>query len=244
MKFHGQNDEDRIAYHYFQRFPEGSLRKTYLDVGAFDGVDLSNTLLFENLGWQGICVEANSEVFPRLRANRRCVCLNVACSDREEMVEFFSEDRVAPLGTIGREAAEKINAAGRWSVDAKQTIQAMTVDQILAGYEMPEIDFVSIDVDGSEIAVLRGFDLQRARPKLICIETNLAMVKKGRWPRSHADEIDGIITAAGYHLMTSNGCNSFYCREKLTALDRFVLGWKGIASRIGGRLGRSASGQV
>ena len=120
MKFHGQDKEDRLAYHFFQRFPEKSLRKTYFDVGAYDGVDLSNSLLFEELGWRGICVEANSEVFPRLRANRRCVCLNVACSDREEIGDFFSESRVGPLGTIGREAAEKINAAGRWSVDATQ----------------------------------------------------------------------------------------------------------------------------
>ena len=113
----------------------------------------------------------------------------------------------------------------------------MTVDQILASQEMPEVDFVSIDVDGSEIEVLRGFNLERAKPKLICIETNMPMVKQGRWPRSHADEIHRIITDAGYHLMTINGCNSFYCREELTAMDRLVMWLRNIWSRIKERLG-------
>src|SRR5438477_6627714 len=106
MKFHGQNYEDRIAYHYFQRFPDATLRKTFLDVGAYDGADLSNSLVFEELGWKGICVEANSDVFPRLQANRRCICLNVACSDREGFANYYGESNVTPLGTIGGQAAE------------------------------------------------------------------------------------------------------------------------------------------
>ena len=238
MKFHGQFEEDRIAFHYFQRFRAADLRKTYLDVGAYDGADLSNTLLFEELGWKGICVEANSAVFPQLRANRKCICLNMGCSDTEGSGDFYGEQGLTALGTINKQAAGVLNASEKWNVSAKHTIPTRTVDRILEENQMPEIDFVSIDVDGSELEVLRGFDLRRAKPKLICIETNLGMVAKGKWPRAHADEIHRIISEAGYFLLMTNRCNSFYSFDKLSAADRLVLGLRGFASRVRQRLSR------
>ena len=244
MKFHGQFEEDRIAYHYFQRFRPADLRKTYLDVGAFDGAHLSNTLLFEELGWKGICVEANTAVFPELRANRKCICLNVGCSDTEGSGDFYGEEGLTALGTINRQAADVLNATEKWHVSARHTIPMRTVDRILEDNQMPEIDFASIDVDGSELEVLRGFNLRRAKPKLICIETNLGMVGKGRWPRAHSEEIHRIISEAGYFLLMANQCNSFYSFDKLSAAERFVLWLRGFASRISRRLSRPARGRI
>src|SRR5215472_7304519 len=56
----------------------------FLDIGAGDGVDLSNTYILENrYGWRGICIEANPDAFEVLRKNRCCQCVN-ACVDQAE----------------------------------------------------------------------------------------------------------------------------------------------------------------
>lgn len=222
IQFYGQKQEDRVAYRFFQFFPETDLTKTFLDVGAYDGVHLSNTLVFEQLGWKGICVEADAQAFAQLQRNRRCICLNVACAEKEGTVDFFTEPN-RPMGTTDAAAAEKLKAGWHFQADERRQVRAMTVDQILDEHGMREVDFASIDVDGAEVQVLRGFDLGRARPRLICIETNMKQVRKGKWPREHVEEIDRILRTAGYYLLKVHGANSFYARDSLTAWQWFKL---------------------
>jgi FkbM family methyltransferase len=219
MTFYGQKEEDRIAYQFLKLFPEAELKRTFLDVGAYDGKHLSNTLIFEEMGWRGICVEADEQAFESLRQNRKCICLNVACGEKEGTVEFFTEpDR--PMGTTNAEAAEKLKAGWHFQSGERKQVRSTTVDRILETNSFKEIDFVSIDVDGAEVQVLRGFDLDRARPRLICIETNMKQVKAGKWPREHVDEIDHIITSYGYYLLKVHGANSFYARDPLPILTK------------------------
>ena len=207
--FYGQKLEDKVAYQFLQKFPETELRRTYLDVGAYDGVHLSNSRLFEELGWQGICVEANPQAFEALRKNRSCICLNVACSDRTAEIEFFAQPG-RPMGTTNVEAINSLKKTWHFKPGERSVVPAKTVDEILRENGLPQIDFASIDVDGAEISVLKGFDLRRANVKLLCIETNLKQVRRGRWPRERVLEIDRLITEQGYKLMKIRGANSFY----------------------------------
>jgi len=56
----------------------------FLDIGAHDGIYLSNTLLLEKrYGWNGICIEGNPDTFVDLQQNRQAVCINT-CVDRIE----------------------------------------------------------------------------------------------------------------------------------------------------------------
>ena len=209
MNFYGQKLEDKVAYEFFQRFPEGQLRRTYIDIGAYDGLHLSNSRLFEELGWSGICVEANPEAFQVLQKSRSCLCLNLACSDRDAELEFFAQPG-RPMGTTNLSAIEHLKTGWHFKPGERELVKATTVNQILLEHNMPEVDFASIDVDGAELSVLRGFDLTRANVKLICIETNLKAVRRGKWPRERVLEIDALIRNHGYQLMLIRGANSFY----------------------------------
>jgi FkbM family methyltransferase len=223
MTFYGQKQEDRIAYQFLKRLPESQLKKTFLDVGAYDGKHLSNTLLFEELGWRGICIEADEHAFRALRENRKCICVNSACAEKEGTVDFYTEPN-RPIGTTNAEAAEKLKAGGHFQSTEKKRIPATTVNKILETHGMVEIDFVSIDVAGAEVQVLRGFDLMRTKPKLVCIETNMKQVKSGKWPRKHVDSIHRIMTGYGYYLLKVHGANSFYAWDRLSWLDRLLMG--------------------
>ncbi len=224
MEFYGQHQEDRLAYRYLKRFPKDRLHRTFLDIGAYDGRHLSNTYLFEQLGWTGVCVEPDAEAFGELQKNRKCVCLNMACSDHEGSIDFYTHPG-RPMGTTNPDAVEQLATGWRkkFEPELRKNIPCQTLDRILDDHGFREIDFVSIDVDGAEVQVLRGFDLKRAQPKLICIETNLKKVEAKKWSREHVDEIDRIITAEGYQLFAVLGPNSFYAKDRHPRLTRFLM---------------------
>jgi FkbM family methyltransferase len=153
----------------------------FVDVGAFDGVHLSNTLSFEQQGWRGICLEPHPTYFPYLVANRKdSICLSSACveSRRTKSVRFLSE----PLGLLsGIRADLTPNMTGRYAIRGMKfpgftavEVPAITLNEILDAH-LPsgrEIDFVSIDVEGTELEVVKGLDLKRFPARLLVVESN------------------------------------------------------------------------
>ena len=62
----------------------------FLDLGALDGKTHSNSLMLEKkYGWNGICIEANPEVFPMLSSNRNCMCVNSLLDNENDMLKEF-----------------------------------------------------------------------------------------------------------------------------------------------------------
>jgi hypothetical protein len=69
LKFQGQFFQDMIAFLYLQNKKDGF----YLDIGANDGISGSNTYIFEQIGWNGICIEPQPDVYKILKKYRNCV---------------------------------------------------------------------------------------------------------------------------------------------------------------------------
>ena len=88
-QYFSQLGEDCLLALFFEFKSHGF----FVDVGAFDGIYLSNTYFFEQLGWTGICVEASPTYFNLCVRNRpRSKCYNVACLDADRgMVDFRVE---------------------------------------------------------------------------------------------------------------------------------------------------------
>jgi hypothetical protein len=97
-------------------------------------------------------------------------------------------------------------------------VKVTTLDAILSQAGNPTIDFVTMDVEGTQFDVLRGFDLQRNRPKLLLMEDHLYNLKAHRY-----------LGRAGYRLLKRTGLNNWYVpREssfRPTLGERFRL-WK------------------
>lgn len=89
-------------------------------------------------------------------------------------------------------------------------VPVRTLDDILSEGQAPQpVDFLSIDVEGHEIDVLRGFDFARWRPRLILLEDHVTGLGKHLFMRS-----------AGYRLIRRTGLNGWYVpREEAPALD-------------------------
>lgn len=142
----------------------------FVDVGAYDGVEHSNTLALEEAGWRGLCIEPNPVAFERLRANRRCTCAMVACAAADGTVPFDGF---------------QIAAGG-------PPVEARTLDRVTAQASLPWwIDFLSLDVEGYELEVLAGSTAARFR--LVTVEHNLY-----RDGPEHKDAIFKYLTARGF----------------------------------------------
>lgn len=185
MESFSQFGEDRLILEYFKK-RDG----IFVEVGAFDAVQLSQTYLLEQNGWTGVLVEPLPHLADGLRRTRpRSQVFECAVSSPEH---------------AGRAVMYKGKNDSLASLDADAggeqiTVQTRTLDQILSDAEISEIDFLSIDVEGFEMEVFAGFDLRRWRPSLILIEDHVHDLRKHRH-----------MLANGYKLVNRLGCNNWY----------------------------------
>jgi FkbM family methyltransferase len=147
----------------------------FVDFGATDGVLLSNSWLLEQkFDWSGICAEPNPEYFEKLKQNRTCICRDVCISDADDKeVEFLL---AGVYGTISAfessdKHAEKRSAYRELGSTAR--FRTKSLNTFLESCGAPrEIDYLSIDTEGSELDILKAFDLKYWRVKTMTVEHN------------------------------------------------------------------------
>lgn len=205
-RYYGQYGEDYLLWHFFDFRPRGF----FLDIGAHDGVSLSNTMSFEEHGWAGICVEPIPEVFERCRQVRTRV-VNAACVAGDETSVELRVDRSGLFAGVGTDEAHAERSYAEFGIGDPGfytvKVPALRAAALLHDDD-PPIDFVSIDVEGTEIDVLRGLDLHRNQARVLVIEalTEAAL-----------DALDAYLAPFGYRRARSVVCNHFYVRRKSDA---------------------------
>jgi FkbM family methyltransferase len=169
--YRSQNGEDRWLEAHFDAKRSGF----YVEVGAYDGVNLSNTYHFEQSGWTGILVEPDPEMAERCRRERpRSTTFQCAAGEDAGEISFFKVAggevySTTSLSAAHRERLDRMGLAWR-----EVRVAVRTLDSILEEARASRVDFVSIDVEGGELAVLRGFDIGRWKPGVVIVETNAA----------------------------------------------------------------------
>jgi FkbM family methyltransferase len=173
IRFASQTGEDAKLLAYFHRKRDG----VYVEVGAFDGIEMSNSYAFEQIGWRGLLVEADPDLADKCRRNRpNATIVNSAAvppgSPSHVTFQVASENRGLSSLELDRTSRSLLKAwTGRVTI-RQITVPAATLDDILAGVGIGEIDFMTIDVEGHEWSVLRGLDLRRWRPRVLILERN------------------------------------------------------------------------
>jgi len=209
-KFYGQHGEDYLLFTLFHRHADGF----YVDIGAFDGVHISNTYAFERLGWRGICVEAHPRYFSLLERNRPgATCIQAACVGPgcPSKVRFQAE-KLGLLSGLGadqtpnmarRYAARGLTFQGFDTID----VPALTLNQVLHRYagERQIIEVVSLDTEGNELDILRGFDFSAWTVTAFIVEANSDDARR---------ELTSFMRSQGYKLARRLGCNLIFVRRR------------------------------
>jgi FkbM family methyltransferase len=144
----------------------------YVEFGATDGLTLSNTwLLDKKFGWRGILAEPGRVWRDALSAQGRNAHIEFACVWTETgQTLSFSETPIAELSAL---SAFKDRDHHDRSVATTYDVTTISLLDLLAKYDAPKvIDYISLDTEGSELAILEAFDFTRYRFRCITCEHN------------------------------------------------------------------------
>lgn len=146
-----------------------------VEVGAADGVYMSTTKALEDKGWTCLCIEPNPFYLIGLHQNRKMVMPYALSSKNAELVEFHAYDRGNGDMTAGSGFSTDIAELRRVGMPQPYAthhfrVPVRTLDYCLAAADFPRVDFVSIDTEGHDIEVLRGFNIAAWNPKLVMVE--------------------------------------------------------------------------
>jgi FkbM family methyltransferase len=216
---YAQNFEDVMLA---RCFPGGA--GFYVDIGAHDPDIDSVTRAFYERGWSGINVEPLPAMAQRLRERRpRDLNLECAVGDQAGIVTLHDIDHGGGVSTIDPEIARSHRDHG-WhgaTLDVPMRRLADILDEHAPGRA---IDFLKIDVEGLELAVLRGTDLTRQRAKVLVIETRLPvsldMIDRVDEVPDRYAEIAAHLSPFRYDLVYRDGTNSVFVAEEARALAR------------------------
>lgn len=154
---------------------------TFIEAGANDGLAQSNTYWFEKFrGWRGILIEPIPDVAALCRRNRpRAFVFNAALvgSDATKTIKVAAGGlRGYVTGNFADAAHEKIHreiAASDLGLTnlIDINVPARTLASILNEVQLGQIDLFSLDVEGYELEVFKGMDVEKNRPRYLCVET-------------------------------------------------------------------------
>jgi len=178
-----------------------------VELGACDGIYLSNTLELEQQGWKVLCIEPNPQYFQELKKNRK-LCQNyaVAATPGENVpftIYYFPHTKEAGLSSLVPMEDVK-RQMGPFNYCRTVTVQVRTLDQCMLEAGMRSIHFLSLDVEGGEMEVLKGFNYNHWRPWVIVLENHSRDNKfvnylSSLYDLALRDDIDEYFVLRGFH---------------------------------------------
>ena len=206
LKSYSQYNQDLEVINYYKMKKNGY----YVDIGAFDGVNLSNTYLLEKqYDWKGICIEPLRHRYEELVKNRpNSVCINKACySLTNLMISFSIANNFDMLSGI----SDCIDSFHVVEVNANKTVirvKTIKLNDVLQQNNAPSfIEYLSLDTEGSEYEILKAFNFSKYTFGIIHVEHNY--VEKNRML------IRELLLSNNYRYVKENYYDDFYMHNSL-----------------------------
>ena len=147
----------------------------FVDIGANDGITGSNTYFLEKeMGWSGICIEPQSDIFSKLCENRIAECVNCAVADSNGKRDFLKVGHADMLSglteNLDPKHIDRILLEGDPDTTQTVSVECKRFADIIDSQEI--IDFLSIDTEGSEFEILKSINFNKVRFRCIAVENN------------------------------------------------------------------------
>ena len=168
----------------------------YIDIGCADGEEISNTYLLDKSGWTGLCID----LLARNMENRTCKIHKGLVYDSEKEVEFVKADFNSDFSGIKSNITK---FKEHLTTSPVETHKTQITQSVFNTYNVPTfVDFLSIDVEGSELHILKGIDFNKHVFGIIMIEHNFQQPLR--------DEIRSFLKQKNYKYETSNQWDDVY----------------------------------
>ena len=186
----------------------------YVDVGANNPLIQSNTHYFYKKGWKGINIDAtpnSMKLFNKIR--KRDINIEKPISDKHETLKYYLFSP-SYYNTFEERFAELYKDKLVGEIE----LSTSTLSQIFEKYiNNNEIDFLSVDVEGWDLKVLKSNDWLKYRPSVVVIE----YITYYKSELEHRTKIKEFLESNGYILFCNSPTNGFFLENKFY-YERFV----------------------
>ncbi len=165
-----QAGEDVIVRFLFYDY--GVSKIEYLDLGAHAPVYSSNTYLFYREGFRGVCVEADKSLIPAFYKERpedKILHAGVSVSKDKE-ADFYIFD-IPGINTFDKEEAELRMVSGKFKLVSVDKVPLLSINDIIKDNFSEYPHYLTMDIEGLDLAVLMSLDFQKFPIPVICVET-------------------------------------------------------------------------
>jgi len=165
-KLYSQFDEELIIRHFFDDRRGGF----FVDVGAYHWRDYSTTYYLEkHLDWSGIAIDAQGRFASGYAKHRpRSRFFRFIVTDHSGTMETLY--LAGPVSSIEKRHVSDLDPRGEGVALREIEVPTITLNELLDRHDVSRIDFLSMDIEQAEPEALAGFDIERFRPELVCIE--------------------------------------------------------------------------
>jgi len=204
--YQSQYQQDKILN---EKYFKNRVGGVFVDIGAHDGKSLSNTFFYEKaLNWKGLCIEPLPKVFKQLKENRSCIVVEGAAWKEDttkqfRIVEGYPEMLSGFVDTYPdahqKRITDEIELMGGSSVDVD--IKCFDISKLLLQHKLTEIDFLSIDVEGSELDILESIDYKKIKINVILAENNYSDTRLTSFLETKGYELVGRISIDDVYIL-------------------------------------------
>lgn len=190
---HAKDSKAQMMQDLYVLYKLPKARGFFVDFGASDGITINNTYLLETkMAWSGIVAEPLPAWHAALLENRRCVIdLRCVWTSTGDSLEFLAPSDTPELSTLNsfRDADHHNQARSRNASIFK--VETVSLNDLLLTNQCPKhFDYLSIDTEGSEFAILGSLDVDRWKPRIITVEHNYVAKQRA--------DVKDLLTGYGY----------------------------------------------
>lgn len=185
---------------------------SYLDIGTNIPDRDNNTFLFYQKGSRGVCVEANKALMPlihRVRPEDKIINAGVSVGTSFE-ADFYVFDNGA-INTFDKMEAESRASLGTHKIKEVVKVPLIDINRLIAENFPAYPDFLSIDIEGLDLAVLKNLDLVKYPIPVICVET---CVYSENYIRPKDNTIVDFLKSQGYEIYGDTYINTIFVNKK------------------------------
>ncbi len=169
--FYGQGAED-LLLRIFSDYDKKD-NGFYVDIGAFHPLKASNTKYFYDRGWSGINIDANPTYISEFNKVRdRDINIEIGIADEAGELDFYFFGADHSINTFSKEKAIEFEKTFNLPIEEIRKVPVKPINDILKEF-LPKgqhIDFISMDVEGMEMQILRSLDFEKYAPDFFLVE--------------------------------------------------------------------------
>ncbi len=193
----GEFGEDIFVDRILRNITKGK----YVDVGSYHPFKGSLTLKLYKKNWSGINIDLSKTSIDLFKiARKKDINLNIAISDFNGVTSYYENSPINQQNSLIKKNENQ----------KEVKIECFTLNSILKEKNVENIDYLNVDVEGSELEVIKGIDLSKFNPSLISIENNDLSLKDYM-----ESDIYNLLIQNKYTLVNIIGVTNFFMPDKL-----------------------------